>query len=293
MEIQFSKQDKAIEEGASALRNMAVDTSNMARVLNPRPRRSLVLPVGLATAVACAAGAIVLLAPAKATASPFQKVKEAVLKQAAVHERVFQRGKGDLWEVRLETYKDDTKRGVKWGKAEGGYQYLITEGKKYEKWPDKADVKISFIVQEDGVVEGRPPESAIHEILAREGMEFLGIQRSQKRDGRACDIYRLNFQNEPNDLLYYVDPKTDLPFLQEVVDKDGKVIDKVEIEFPVQVRIRFVDGVELKEGQYQIEIDAEVDLFEVKSDGRVTNKKGSKSSAPITLEGVPLNLKKN
>lgn len=239
METQFSKQDKSIEEGVQSLREMAVDTSKMAYVLKPPPRRSMMLPVGLATAVACAVGAAVLLAPAKATANPLQKVQEAVSKQDRVYEKILQRGDDGAWEIRLETWKDGKNQGVKWGAAGDGYQYVIQDGKRYEKSPGDITVKVSSA---DDFVDMSFPSQAIHDVLARDGMQFLGIQRSQTKDGRACDIYRLNYQNEPNDLIYYVDPKTDLPFLQEVVDKSGKVLNLVEIDFDAEIMIVMPDS---------------------------------------------------
>lgn len=274
MEIQYSKQDKAIEEGATVLREMSIDTSKMSSVLNPRPHRSIALPVGLATVAACALGAVLLLTPAKATANPFQKVKEAVLLQKVVHERAFQRGKDGVWELRVETYKDDKQKGVKWGKTEGGYQYVITDGKKVEKWPDAIEIKISDLAEVQLDTPGE--KAAITEILAQEGMKFLGIKRSQKRDGRACDIYRVNFNDEPTDTLYYVDPKTDLPFLQEVVDKNGKVLDKIEIDFTAKFFV--VEDVDGKSVSFTVKPDKNsTDLFKVEGDVelQVNGKEGS------------------
>ncbi|MBC8063595.1 MAG: hypothetical protein H7Y17_02095, partial [Chlorobia bacterium] len=194
METPYSRLDEAIDEGVSALREATLDTSRMATVLSPRSKRSIVWPVGLATAVACATGAIILLAPTKADAGEFEKVKKAVQGQPAVYEKVLQRGKDQKWEVRVETFKDGDRRAVKWAPAEGGYQFVVQDGKKYEKWPDKKEVKVTF--EADVVLEGQFYNASISEVLAREGMEFISIKRSQKKEGRACDVYRVNFQKE-------------------------------------------------------------------------------------------------
>lgn len=236
MENQFSKQDKTIDAGVTALRDMWIDVSEMSQVLSPRPRRSPMLPIGMATALACAIGAAALLIPSKSEANPFQKVKEAVLKQNTVHEKSFRRVKDGVWELEVETYQDVKQKGVKWGKAKGGHQVVITDGKKFEKFPEKVDIVITNVSAEFELKLDDSTES-INEILARDGMEFIGIKRSQKKDGRTCDVYHVTVKGETTDYFYYVDPKTDLPFLQEVVDKDGKVVDKVEISFSATIKM--------------------------------------------------------
>ena len=287
METPYSRLDEVIDEGISALRDANLDTSRMASVLSPRSKRSIVWPVGLATAVACAAGAIILLTPTKADAGEFEKVKKAVKCQPAVYEKVLQRGKDQTWEVRVETFVDGDKRAVKWAPAQGGYQYIVKDGKKYEKWPDKKEVTVSFVAEV--LVEGQHYNAGISEILAREGMEFISVKRMQKKEGRACDIYRVNFQKEPNDILYYVDPKTDLPFLQEVVRDDGFVLDRVEIDFPGTMRFRLVgeDG-----GEVKFQVAARLGLVKTEGVFIVDGPKGEKPMLELELkvEGKPISV---
>lgn len=268
METPYSKQDEAIEIGARALREQAIDTSRMATVLNPAPRRSVVLPVGLATAAACVMGAVVLMTPTKADAGQFDKVVQAVKGQAAVFERVMKPGKkGDVWEVRWETWKDGSKSGVKMP-AKGGTYEVVLDGKNiYEKNPKQEHFKVELakpITVEGGKIELDTKErlaeiqlddtieiklidaelvladhepKTINEILARDGMEFLGVQRGQKKENRVCDIYRVKVGKDANETLYYVDSKTDLPFLKEEIDHNGMVLRRVEIMFPGEIKL--------------------------------------------------------
>jgi hypothetical protein len=305
METPYSKQDEAIEVGAKALREQVIDTPRMMSVLNSVPRRSVVLPVGLATAAACVLGAIVLMTPTKADAGQFDKVREAVKGQPAVFERVMKPGKKDnAWELRWETWKDGSKSGVKMP-AKGGTYEVVLDGKKmYEKNPKQAffevelvdpiqieDTKLDLnvtkkierldlveieLVDAELVLAEHEPQT-INEILARDGMEFLNVKRAQKKEGRACDIYSVRMGKDENETLYYVDRKTDLPFLKEEVDPNGMVIRRIEIDFPGEITLdvkmtrgdqlfevvprvnkvegRLMDKVRLQGGEFRVRLD--------------------------------------
>ena len=254
METPYSKQDEMIDGGVQALRDQTIDTSNMAKVLGPRAHRSIVLPVGLATAAACAIGAVVLMTPTKADAGEFEKVKKAVQNQKAVVERVFERTKDQKWQVRLETWKDGDKKGTTTESPKGLYQVVLDGPTKYKKTPeDKFFVKLDksapldlkekvvdgdfLIFVDTEYVEEQIDKATINEILARDGMHFLGIQRSQKKEGRPADIYHVKMNDDVNETIYYVDPKTDLPFLMEEVRADGYVVNRVAFDFPGEIKL--------------------------------------------------------
>ncbi len=289
MENQFSKQDKTIEEGVQALRSMSVDTSGMSSVLNPHPKRSIALPVGMATALACAIGVTIVMSPGKAEANPFQKVKDAVLKQTTVHQRAFEKNKDGAWILEVETYQDGKQKGVKWGEAKGSYQYVIVDGKKIEKRGEVFEITALLASLDEEASEDNPTVS-IHETLARDGMQFLGIRRSQKKNNRLCDVYRVNFNGEPNDQLYYVDPKTDLPFLLETVDKDGKVIDMVQLDFSGTIVIFDLESFQVKDGgkAKPTFVNGSKDLFtvEVEIPTQIEGKVSNGKAESFTIESV-------
>lgn len=311
METPYSKQDEAIDLGAQALRDQAIDTSRITSVLNPAPRRSVVLPVGLATAAACVLGAVVLLTPTKADAGEFDKVRKAVQGQTAVFERVMvkQVKKGDTWKVASESWKNGKKKGVKLQKAEGTYEVVLDGNKVYEKNPkdtvfftvdlvDKSLTK-SDVVEVRGVelidveyvaaglILAEHEPQTINEILARDGMDFRGVRRAQMKEGRKCDIYRVKMGESENETLYYVDFKTDLPFLKEEIDESGKVLRRIEILFPGEIDI----SIKLSDGRDVLEVAPVVK--KIKGSIKLDEVKFQEVIRTRIVEGASLELKKS
>lgn len=203
-----------------------------ARLLAPaRPKRTYrALVVGACTGALGIGGALFFLAPARADASAdYDRLVRRVSERPNVYKRVFQRGPNG-WVVRLEVWVEGEKETTAWGDVIGGGCIALDGRLQSVANPKTNELTVKRSSGGNGVRDAWPND--IRREMVRAGMRTVNVRRDVMHGGRVCDVYRLNYRQEPNDSLYYVDVDSNLPFRFEVVNPRGEVLDYAEFEFP-------------------------------------------------------------